>query len=130
MKRMLTASILILALTVIAAADDKKQKEEKVKDRERTYQKNFDTTWNAAIQAANEVYVVEHSDKSSGIFSFDTGKQARAKRFRIGVTVKSAEENKTTITLRLQVISGPALWGNKKDEIVKKFWDAVDGKLK
>lgn len=120
------ALCLCLALTVIADG----KKEEKVKDRERTYQKDFDTTWNAAIQAANEVYVVEHSDKSSGIFSFDTGKKTKAKRFRIGVTVKSTGENQTSITLRLQVISGPALWGNGKDDIVKKYWDAVDEKLK
>jgi hypothetical protein len=129
MKISLHIALMFIVLSVSANAFDDK-KEEKVKDRERVYQADFDTLWKACIQAANETYVVEHSDKESGIFSFDTGKQTRAKRYRIGVTIKTEEGKGTKVTLRLQVIQGPSLWGGGKDKTVAKFWDAVAEKLK
>src|SRR5262249_35120437 len=81
--------ISLLAATVPGGPDtqDKKAKE-------RTYAASFEVVWTACVQAANENFVIEHSDKDSGILNFHSGMSLTSNGFRVGVTVSKLDDER------------------------------------
>ena len=62
MKRTITGALLLFGSLAANAANPG-----------RTYDAPFDKVWTACVQAASEKYVVTHSEKESGILSFEQG---------------------------------------------------------
>jgi hypothetical protein len=111
-------------------------KEEENSARERVYDAPFDKVWAACVQAANEKFALLHSEKASGVLTFENGKAAsygthgiELGGISVGVTVTSVNDNKTKVVLnpqkkRLQFASSAT------GPIGKKFFEAVELLLK
>src|ERR1700722_2957215 len=77
--------------------------------RERAYDIPFDKVWAACVQAANEKFTLLHSEKASGVLTFEDGKAAsygthgiELAGISVGVTVTTVNDNKTKVVLNPQ----------------------------
>jgi len=112
-------ALLFLAFSVFAN-DDKD-------DKSRTFEESYERIWAACVASANENFVIEHTDKDSGILTFHTGKSFTSGGFQVGVTIKTAE-NKTNVQLNTQA-KALGNWG-AGGRIAKKFFKGVERYLK
>ena len=99
------------------------------KDRERIYTEDFDRVWTACVQAANENFAIEHSEKESGILNFHSGKSLTSNGFRVGVTVIKMEDERIKVVINPQKKDQLFAWG-AGGRIADKYFKAVDKLLK
>ncbi|HWX39596.1 MAG TPA: hypothetical protein VN345_00475 [Blastocatellia bacterium] len=137
MRRVVTS--LILMTTVLAAtplslarsmSDDKtKDKtEQKTKGKERVYNAGFDVVWPACVRAANENFVLEHTEKESGVLSFHTGMSLTSNGFFVGVSVIKLDETHTKVVLNPQKKRQLVAWG-AGGRIADKYFKGVEKNL-
>jgi hypothetical protein len=98
-------------------------------DKEQVYNAPFDKVWAATVKAANEKFTLIHSEKESGVLSFETGTSTTSYGFTVGVSVTKLADDKTKVTVNAQKKRAQVAWG-AGDRIAKKFFDAVEENLK
>jgi hypothetical protein len=115
-------AIMVCAAALTAAQDSK--------GRERVYDAPFEKVWNACVQSASEKYVITHSEKASGVLSFKQGMSWATNSYGmdVGVTVIAVGDTQTKVILNPQKQKSQLSWAGS--DITKKFFDAVDKKLK
>jgi len=133
MKRyaLLTLILVSTALPVAGRAFDdnkKEEQQEKAKSKERVYNADFEKVWTACVQAANENFVMEHSEKESGILNFHSGTSLTSNGFRVGVTVIKLDDGRTKVVLNPQKKGQLFAWG-AGGRIADKYFKAVNSKL-
>lgn len=133
MKRALCGLLAIMVLSAIAVGDDKskdKDKDkEKAEDKVRVYDAPFDKVWTACVASANENFVIEHSDKDSGILNFHSGTSLTSNGFRVGVVVMKTDDEKVRVQLNTQKKKQLFAWG-AGGRISDKFFKGVERFLK
>jgi hypothetical protein len=69
-----------------------------------TYNKSFDQVWIACIQTASEKYAITHSEKASGIISFQQGFSWKSDSWGtdVSVLVLKLDDNQTSVTVHPQ----------------------------
>lgn len=94
------------------------------------YDVPFDEVWTACVQAASEKYTVTHSDKTSGVLTFQQGMSWKTNSYgmNIGVTVIQVNENRTEVVLNPQKIKSRSSWAD--GDITKKYFAVVGKALK
>lgn len=64
----------------VTARDDKNKKD----DKERIFDAPYDKVWDACIASASENFIIDHSEKDSGILSFHSGISFTSAGFSVG----------------------------------------------
>jgi hypothetical protein len=123
--------ICVLALcsfSAIAFAKDKDR--DHSKDPERVFDAPFDAVWTACVRTASEKYILEHSEKASGLLTFSTPPSPWSDvKLAANVVVMSVDDKKTSVVVNTQKKAGAVSWG-EGGQLRKKFFDAVAQKLK
>jgi hypothetical protein len=119
MKRTITGALLLFGSLAANAANPG-----------RTYDAPFDKVWIACVQAASEKYVVTHSEKESGILSFEQGPSWKSNSWGtdVGVSVIKISDTQTEVIVHPQKKQAQ-LFANL-GSISKTFFKAVEEKLK
>jgi len=121
--RKLTCGLLLVVLSVTAGIAKDKD------DKTRTYDVSFEKVWEAVVASANENFVIEHSDKESGILNFHSGISMASNGFRCGVVVKKTDDGKVRVQLNTQKKAQLFAWG-AGGRIADKFFKGVENYLK
>ena len=131
MKRLICGLLALLMLGAVAIADDKNKDKDKEKeeDKVRMYDSPFDKVWTACVASANENFVIEHSDKDSGILNFHSGTSLTSNGFRVGIVVMKMDDGKVRVQLNTQKKKQLFAWG-AGGRISDKFFKGVEKFLK
>jgi hypothetical protein len=120
--RRISSALLILLLGVSAAiAAGKKEKED---DKTRIFNADYDKVWEAAVASANENFVIEHSEKESGILNFHSGISLTGNGFRCGVLITKLEDGRVRVQLNTQKKAQIFAWG-AGGRIAEKFFKGM-----
>jgi hypothetical protein len=81
----------------------------------------------ACIRAASEKFAVTHSDKASGILTFEQGMSWRTNSWgmKVGVTVLPIAESQMKVVVHPQAIRSQIL-SNADSKVTATFFEAVD----
>lgn len=118
MKTITVLCLLVLAIPALAKDDDKS----------RTFNAPYEQVWEACIASAGENFVIEHSEKDSGMLTFRTGISVTSAGFTVGVVLKREDDKRVSVRLNPQA-KGLGNWG-AGGRIAKKFFKGVDQFLK
>ncbi len=124
MKRSICGLVVLLVLSSVAGGKDKEKD-----DKTRTYNAPYEKVWDAVVASANENFVIEHSEKESGILNFHSGISMSSNGFRCGVVVKKRDDGKVRVQLNTQKKAQLFAWG-AGGRIADKFFKGVDLYLK
>jgi hypothetical protein len=123
---MLTAWVILLLAVSAAVGDGKKEKED---DKTKVFDAPYDKVWDAAIASANENFVIEHSEKESGILNFHSGMSMASNGFRCGVVITKMDDGKVRVQLNTQKKAQIFAWG-AGGRISDKFFKGMQKYLK
>lgn len=121
MRQLICALIIVLACTPVLGKDKD--------DKARTFDAPIEKVWEAVVASANENFVIEHSDKDSGILNFHSGISMTSNGFRCGVVVKKNDDGKVRVQLNTQKKAQLFAWG-AGGRIADKFFKGVENYLK
>lgn len=98
--------------------------------KQQTYDAPFDRVWIACVQAANENYTITHSEKDSGILSFQQGYSWKSwsAGTDVGVTVTKISDTQTEVSVHPQRRQSQVV--SNIGHITSEYFKAVDAKLK
>lgn len=126
MKKLLAALVILLLAVSAAVGDDKKEKED---DKTKVFDAPYEKVWEAAIASANANFVIEHSEKESGILNFHSGMSMASNGFRCGVVVTKTDDGKVRVQLNTQKKAQLFAWG-AGGRIADKFFKGMTKYLK
>jgi hypothetical protein len=120
MQKQVAVILLLLFGSLVARAANNNQ--------EHTYDAPFDKVWTACVQAASEKYKVTHSERESGILSFENAAASFHTETDVSVSVVKVSDTQTKVIVHPQ--KKQAQLRSDAGSVAKTYLEAVDEKLK